>query len=101
MVDGITAAYGGNVPYSAQSPYPLPSGQATGTQTASISIETEQETIAAQVTQGGSVETLYYSSYSQSVTISVGSGVGGSGSNGSGSAGASGGTPTSALEAQT
>src|SRR5579859_2235359 len=68
MVDGIGSAYGaGYAPY-----------QSAGRQTTSISVAIDEETLTAQIKQGGKQETLSYTSYSESVTINVKTGSGGS-----------------------
>ena len=65
MVDSINTAYGGGYGYP-------PASQAV-----TVTVQTEQDTLAAQVSEGGSQQTLNASSYTQSVTISIGQGSGG------------------------
>lgn len=62
MVASINAAYGSGYGYP-------PASQAV-----TVTVQTEQDTLAAQLSQGGSRQTLTASSYSESVTISIGQG---------------------------
>jgi hypothetical protein len=60
MVASISAAYGSGHGYP-------PASQAV-----TVAVRTEQDTLAAQVNQGGSQQTLSASNYRESVTISIG-----------------------------
>ena len=71
MVDGISSAASGSNGYA---PY-----QSSGRQTSTITVETEEQTLTAQIKQGGKVETLSYASYSQAVTINIKTGPNGPG----------------------
>lgn len=71
MVDSISNAASGSYGYA---PY-----QSSGRQTTTITVETEEQTLTAQIKQGGKVETLSYASYSQAVTINIKTGSNGAG----------------------